>query len=201
MNNSIQDIRWSENVMVIDADYVDKVAFNLIVNFERMLGRRIPEADLAKWMDCVALDGGIREGENEILVVLIHQKDKTKLENFTPSDYAKDIDGKAFKDHLGEFSIGAYPIEEIAGSENYYSDVLQLITAQKEVKRIVVIPNAEDPYIYNKVRAALKDADDEKRITLLSMQPMPNWNFRQEILGYSLLAALGISSDEIKSKS
>lgn len=201
MNNSIQDIRWSENVMVIDADYVDKVAFNLIVNFERMLGRRIPEADLAKWMDCVALDGGIREGENEILVVLIHQKDKTKLENFTPSDYAKDIDGKAFKDHLGEFSIGAYPIEEIAGSENYYSDVLQLITAQKAVKRIVVIPNAEDPYIYNKVRAALKDADDEKRITLLSMQPMPNWNFRQEILGYSLLAALGISSDEIKSKS
>lgn len=201
MNNSIQDIRWSENVMVIDADYVDKVAFNLIVNFERMLGRRIPEADLAKWMDCVALDGGIREGENEILVVLIHQKDKTKLENFTPSDYAKDIDGKAFKDHLGEFSIGAYPIEEIAGSENYYSDVLQLITAQKEVKRIVVIPNAEDPYIYNKVRAALKDTDDEKRITLLSMQPMPNWNFRQEILGYSLLAALGISSDEIKSKS
>ena len=201
MNNSIQDIRWSENVMVIDADYVDKVAFNLIVNFERMLGRRIPEADLAKWMDCVAIDGGIREGENEILVVLIHQKDKTKLENFTPSDYAKDIDGKAFKDHLGEFSIGAYPIEEIAGSENYYSDVLQLITAQKEVKRIVVIPNAEDPYIYNKVRTALKDADDEKRITLLSMQPMPNWNFRQEILGYSLLAALGISSDEIKSKS
>ena len=201
MNNSIQDIRWSENVMVIDADYVDKVAFNLIVNFERMLGRRIPQADLAKWIDCVALDGGIREGENEILVVLIHQKDKTKLENFTPSDYAKDIDGKAFKDHLGEFSIGAYPIEEIAGSENYYSDVLQLITTQKEVKRIVVIPNAEDPYIYNKVRAALKDADDEKRITLLSMQPMPNWNFRQEILGYSLLAALGISSDEIKSKS
>ena len=201
MNNSIQDIKWSENVMVIDADYVDKVAFNLIVNFERMLGRRIPQADLAKWMDCVALDGGIREGENEILVVLIHQKDKTKLENFTPSDYAEDIDGKAFKDHLGEFSIGAYPIEDIAGSENYFSDALQLITAQKEVKRIMVIPNAEDSYIYNKVRASLKDIDDEKRITLLSMQPMPNWNFRQEILGYSLLAALGISSEEINSKS
>jgi hypothetical protein len=201
MNNSIQDIRWSENVILVDADYVDKVAFNLIVNFERMLGRRIPQADLAKWMDCVALDGGIREGENEILVVLIHQKDKTKLENFTPSDYAKDLDGKAFKDHLGEFSIGAYPIEDIAGDENYFSEALQLIAAQKDVKRIMVIPNAEDAYIYNKVRAMLKDTDDEKRITLLSMQPMPNWNFRQEILGYSLLAALGISSEEINRKS
>ena len=201
MNNSIQNIRWSENVILVDADYVDKVAFNLIVNFERMLGRRIPQADLAKWMDCVALDGGIRPGENEILVVLIHQKDKTKLENLTPSDYAKDLDGKAFKDHLGEFSIGAYPIEDIAGSEDYFSDALQLIAAQKEVKRIVVVPNAEDSYIYNKVRATLKDVNDEKRITLLSMQPMPNWNFRQEILGYSLLAALGISSEEINSKS
>lgn len=201
MNNSIQNIRWSENVILVDADYVDKVAFNLIVNFERMLGRRIPQADLAKWMDCVALDGGIRPGENDILVVLIHQKDKTKLENFKPSDYVKDIDGKAFKDHLGEFSIGAYPIEDIAGSENYFSDALQLITAQKEVKRIMVVPNAEDSYIYNNVRAMLKDVDDEKRITLLSMQPMPNWNFRQEILGYSLLAALGISSEEINSKS
>lgn len=201
MNNSIQNIRWSENVILVDADYVDKVAFNLIVNFERMLGRRIPQADLAKWMDYVALDGGIRPGENEILVVLIHQKDKTKLENFTPSDYVKDIDGKAFKDHLGEFSIGAYPIEDIAGSENYFSDALQLIAAQKEVKRIMVVPNAEDSYIYNNVRAMLKDVDDEKRITLLSMQPMPNWNFRQEILGYSLLAALGISSEEINCKS
>ena len=201
MNNSIQNIRWSENVILVDADYVDKVAFNLIVNFERMLGRRIPQADLAKWMDCVALDGGIRPGENEILVVLIHQKDKTKLENFKPSDYVKDIDGKAFKDHLGEFSIGAYPIEDIAGSENYFSDALQLIAAQKEVKRIMVVPNAEDSYICNNVRAMLKDVDDEKRITLLSMQPMPNWNFRQEILGYSLLAALGISSEEINSKS
>ena len=188
-------------MILVDADYVDKVAFNLIVNFERMLGRRIPQADLAKWMDCVALDGGIRPGENEILVVLIHQKDKTKLENFKPSDYVKDIDGKAFKDHLGEFSIGAYPIEDIAGSENYFSDALQLIAAQKEVKRIMVVPNAEDSYIYNNVRAMLKDVDDEKRITLLSMQPMPNWNFRQEILGYSLLAALGISSEEINSKS
>ena len=37
MNNNLQDIKWSENVILVDADYVDKVAFNLIVNFERMI--------------------------------------------------------------------------------------------------------------------------------------------------------------------
>lgn len=198
MNNNLHEEKWSENVILIDADYVDKVAFNLIVNFERMIGRRIPQADMAKWIDCVALDGGIREGEHETLVVLIHQKDKTKLENFVPSDFAEDLHGKAFKDHLGEFPIVAYPVEEIAGSEDYFADALQLITAQKEVKHIMVIPNAEDHYIYNKVRETLNRLDDEnKRITVFAMQPMPGGNFRQEILGYSLMAALGINSDEI----
>ena len=50
-------------MMIVDADYVDRVAFDLTVNFERMLNRRIPQADLARWIDCVALDGGLREGE------------------------------------------------------------------------------------------------------------------------------------------
>ena len=202
MNNNLQEAKWSENVILVDADYVDKVAFNLIVNFERMLGRRIPQADMAKWIDCVALDGGIREGEHETLVVLIHRKDQTKLENFTPGDYDKALNGKAFKDHLGEFSISAYPIEAIAGGEDYFSDALQLITAQKEVKRVMVIPDAESTYIYNKVRETLNRLDDdEKRITVFAMQPMPGGNFRQEILGYSLMAALGIRSEEINSKS
>lgn len=203
MNNNLQEAKWSENVILVDADYVDKVAFNLIVNFERMIGRRIPQADIAKWIDCVALDGGIREGEHETLVVLIHRKDKTKLENFTPSDYGKELNGKAFKDHLGEFTISAYPIESIAGGEDYFTDALQLIIGQKEVKRVMVIPDAENAYIYNKVRETLNrldDDDDPKRITVFAMQPMPGGNFRQEILGYSLMAALGIRSEEIRER-
>lgn len=201
MNNNQQETKWSENVMLVDADYVDKVAFNLIVNFERMLGRRIPKADLAKWVDCVALDGGLKEGAHETLVVLAHKKDKPQLENFAPGDYAAELDGKAFKDHLGEFIISAIPIEAIADSEDYLTEALRLVTVQKEVKRVMVIPNAEDPYIYNKVREVLNRVDDdEKRITVFAMEPKPGGNFRQEILGYSLMAALGISADEIHAK-
>ena len=202
MNNNQQETKWSENVILVDADYVDKVAFNLIVNFERMLGRRIPKADLAKWVDCVALDGGLRAGGHETLVVLAHRKDKVQLDNFAPGNYADELDGKAFKDHLGEFVISAIPIEAIADSEDYLTEALRLVTAQKKVKRVMVIPNAEDPYIYNKVREVLNRVDDdEKRITVFAMEPKPGGNFRQEILGYSLMAALGISADEINSKS
>ena len=198
MNNNLQEVRWTENVILVDADYIDRVAFNLIVNFERMLGRRIPQADIARWIDCVALDGGIREGAHETQVVLIHQKEKLGLDNFAPSSYT-DLDGKAFKDHLGEFAINAYPIEQIAGGEDFFTDVLTLVTAQKEVKRVMVIPNLEDETIYNKVRETLRRVDDEeKRVTLFAMQPLTGGNYRQEILGYSLMAALGIRADEIK---
>ena len=58
--NVLNKTEWKENVILVDADYVDKVAFDLIVNFERMIGRRIPQADMAKWLECIALDGGMK---------------------------------------------------------------------------------------------------------------------------------------------
>lgn len=190
-----QNIEWSENVILVDADHVDKVAFNLIVNFERMIGRRIPQADLAKWIDCVALDGGIREGEHQTQVVLIHNREKQKMENFQPSDYSE-IDGKAFKDHLGEFSINAFPVEQLTTKDDFFMDILQLVCQQKEVKRVMIIGNDG---LYDQIRTTLKQVDDDdKRITVFSMEPRQGGYFRQEILGYSLMAALGIKSNEIK---
>ena len=201
MNNNLQDIKWSENVILVDADYVDKVAFNLIVNFERMIGRRIPQADMARWLECIALDGGLRNGKNETQVVFIHQKAKNEMENFIPGNYANDLTDKAFQGELGEFLLNAYAIEAIADSEHLLIEALMLMCQQKEVKRIMVIPNAEDNIIYNKVRETLRHVnDDEKRITVFSMHPMTGGNFRQEILGYSLMAALGIRGDEIKTE-
>lgn len=197
MNDIINPAQWSENVIIADADFVDKVAFDLIVNFERMLMRRVPKADLARWIDCIALDGGIREGENEVQVVLIHNKKNTELENFTPAHYKEELDGKAFKDHLGEFSINTYPVEELVSKADFIAEAAQIACSQKEVKRVMVVPDDEETYA--KVRHALKRIDDEgKRITLFAMQPMEGGNFRQEILGYSLMSALGINGEEIK---
>jgi hypothetical protein len=201
MNNNLQEEKWSENVILVDADYVDKVAFNLIVNFERMIGRRIPQADMARWLECIALDGGLRNGSHETQVVFIHQKAKTEMENFVPGHYANDLTGKAFQGELGEFILNAYAIEDIADSEQLLIEALNLICQQKEVKRMMVVPNAEDSTIYNKVRETLRQvSDEEKRITVFAMQPMTGGNFRQEMLGYSLMAALGIHGDEIKTE-
>lgn len=184
-------------MILVDADYVDSVAFDLTVNFERMIGRRIPKADMARWIDCVALDGGIREGSHETQVVLIHGKRRTQMENFTPGDYAGELDGKAFSDTLGEFQLSALPVEDdVTTAADLFIESLEVISNSKEVKRIMVIPDAEK--IYDRVRETLRRVDEEeKRVTVFAMQPMTGGNFRQEILGYSLMQALGIRADEI----
>ncbi len=198
MNNT-QEGKWSENVILVDGDYVDKVAFNLIVNFERMLERRIPPADMARWIDCIALDGGLRTGEHHTQVVFLHSKGKVQLDNFVPAHFEKELHNQAFQDHLGEFVINSYPVEELVTAEDFFLDILQVIGAQKEVKRIMVIPDAE--HIYNKVKDVLQRIDDEeKRITVFTMQPMAGGPFRQEILGYSLMNALGIKGSELKTE-
>ena len=74
MNTQNTDnVKMSENIIIADADYVNSVAFNLIVNFERMIGRAISKADLSQWAVCVALDGGVREGKNDTQMVLEHE--------------------------------------------------------------------------------------------------------------------------------
>lgn len=195
-NNNRENI---ENIIIADADFIDRVAFDLIVNFERIIGRRIPPADMARWIDCIALDGGLREGDNKTQVVLIHRKETKELENFMPSDIAADLHEKAFKDHLGEFSICCLPKEDMVGEQEFFLDVVGTVCKQKEVRRVMIIPDTEKDTLYDDLRETLRRLDnDDKRITMFSMQPMQGGNFRQEILGYSLMNAMGIKADEIK---
>lgn len=196
--------KWSRNVIIADGDYIDSVAFNLIVNFERMLARRIPKADTARWIDCIALDGGLREhdsaaaGEpNETQVILIHSKDKAALDNFTPGNYEQELNAKAFSDNLGEFIVSSYPVEDVVRHDDFFLDLVATVCNHKDVQRIMIVPNAEREGLYDELRRELRKVDENKHVTVFAMQPMQGGNFRQEILGYSLMSALGIKGSEL----
>lgn len=190
---------WRENVLLVDASYLDSVAFNLSVNFERMLERRIPKADMARWVDCVALDGGLRplaKGEKrETLVIFIYPKKKRILENFLPGDMVKDLNGKSFSDHLGEFTFYSYPVEDLVESAEFFMESLQVIADEKAVKNLMVVPDCEK--YGDSVRSFLKMVK-EKKITLFAMNPQLPGPYQQEILGYSVMNALGIKGEEFK---
>lgn len=194
------NIRMSENIIIADADYIDSVAFDLIVNFERMIGRPIPKADLSQWAVCVALDGGVRAGKNDVQVVLVHDEKHERMDNFTPSDYANELHAKAFTDaQLGEFTVTSVSSGAAISKEEYIENVMRTLLEHKEVRRVMIVPDSEHGDSYARLRNLLHRVDDEdKRITLFAMQPMEGGNFRQEILGYSLMSALGIKAEEIK---
>lgn len=194
--DKMEKTRWSENVILVDADYVDAVAFNLTVNFERMLNRPIPKADLAQWLVCAALDGGVGQGKNEIQVVLVHGKERTALDNFLPSDFEKELDGKAFTDdYVGEFRLSSVRREELAGAEHLFLQSLEALADEKDIRRLIVVPDMET--YGSRVRDILRRTEG-KEVTLLAMDPQAGRGCRMEILGYSLMSAMGIRGEEFK---
>lgn len=199
----VENIHWSENVIIADGDYIDHVAFDLIVNFERMLDRRIPPADLSRWTMDIALDGGLREGNHETQLVLLHEKKNRKLENFAPADYDAELNGKAFKDErLGEFIVNTIATgDELNDKESIMLDILQLILGHKEVQRIMIVPDSESSDVWQTLRTTLdRGSEYIHETTLFAMQPMPGGRFAQQILGYSLMNAMGITQHEIDEK-
>lgn len=72
----MQNSKWAPVVVLVDADYLDRVAADLTLNFGRMIGRSIAKADLCHWLDCVLLDGALRPGHNEVQVHMLHTKQK-----------------------------------------------------------------------------------------------------------------------------
>ena len=191
----VSDSQWCENIIIANADFIDRVAFDLTVNFERIIGRRIPRADMAQWVECVAMDGGLRPGQHHTQVILVHTRGHRQMENFSPAEYDS-LSGQAFSGPLGEFVFTTVCREPQAGGDDVLTDSVALLCREPQVRRLMVVP--DDQVEYERVRRALAHAPEELRATLFAMQPMAGGNYRQEILGYSLMKALGISADEIK---
>lgn len=212
--------RWGRNVIIADADYMEHVAFTLTVNFERMLGRHIAKADMATWAECVALDGGCPadDAEQETTVVLVHDRKTEELDCFNPglfgdSDAATAIGGesvqatdilhgRAFKGRGGEFAFYAVASDErreTMTKADIMADLVAAMADEDGVERVIIIPDTERQPLDTllPVLRHLDRACPQKRVTLLTMEPMASLPCRDEILGYSIMAALGIRADEI----
>lgn len=191
----MQESKWAPTVVLVDADYLDSVALDLTVNFERMLNRRIAEGDLCHWLDCLALDGGLRPGNNNVQVHFLYKKEKNALGHFKPSRFEEDLNGLSFDDNLGKFSLFAFPVENVVSADEFFLQSLTMLADAKEISRLLVVG---DMRAYGEGIKEICAQTDGKEITLFTMEPMAGKGFKAEILGYSLMAALGIGADELK---
>ena len=190
------ELKFAEKVILIDTSYINKVTADLSQHFGQMIGRELPKADLPIFLECVAMDAAIQPGENVLQVLLVYDKEHAKMDAFNPGDLKKELNDVAFKSQLGEFQLNTFEPSDMADREAFFLEAVKLVADAKEVKHLVVVPSETEygdklPEIFEKV-------DGKESIHVLGMNPLaPSKAFRWEMMGYAVLQALGIRSDEI----
>ena len=190
------ELKFAEKVILIDASYINKVTKDLSLHFGQLIGRELPKADLPIFLECVAMDAAIQPGENVLQVLFVYDKNQTRIDAFNPSDLKKELNDVAFKSQLGEFQLNTFEPSDMADKEAFFLESVRLVADAKEVKHLVVVPDEMEygdklPEIFDKV-------DGKESIHVLGMNPpAPSDKYHWEMMGYAVLQALGIRSDEI----
>lgn len=190
----MEQSHWASTVILVDADYLDTVAADMIAHFGRMLGRAIEAADLCHWIDCACLDAGLHPGDNEVQVHFLHSKDKRSFAHLRPSLFDDDLNGLSFSDNLGRFNLFTFPVEEVVSLEEFYLQSFTMLADSKEVRHLVSVG---DMRAYGEKLKDICEHTDGKDITLFAMEPQTGKGLDFQILGYSLMAALGIRAEEL----
>ena len=193
----------ANNVIVIDADYLEEVTDVLKGGFEKQLGRAFQKSDLTEWIDCVALDGGLTPGDNKSAVILFHDNNKKELFHYVPSNYNDELNDKAFKDNLGEFVFTSIPVVNRTMFGEMITETLSVFGAEKSVNRITLVANVEK---YHKnidtglsdLKKKSKDKNEEVHFTAVTMHQKADWTENQVILGFSIIHTLGITDEDLK---
>lgn len=214
----------SPNAILLDAAYIDRVAAAFRQHFGGELQRELPKADLAQWLVCTALDAGFapsptpsQEGEMTVQCILVHDRETKVMAHVTPGNFSQELDGQAFTEPgLGEFTLACCPVERVTTLTDLCAESLETLLEDKAVRRVAVVydfdgTTAESRTLTKRIvsicrkhaeacakSAADAEAPTPKDVTLFTMQPLEGEGFAQQVLGYGLLAALGIAGDELQ---
>ena len=190
------ELKFAEKVILIDAAYINQVTKDLSLHFGQVIGRELPKADLPIFLECIAMDAAIQLGENVLQGLFVYDKEHAVMDAFNPSDLQKELNDVAFKSELGEFQLNSFEPSDMANREEFYLESVKLIADAKEVKQLMLVPSEEE--YADKLPEILEKVDGKESICVLGMNPLaPSEAFRWEMLGYAVLQALGIRSDEL----
>ena len=183
-----------KNVILIDAFFLDALTQEFTRHFEGAIGRKLGKLDLCHWLDCLLLDAGVQEGENENVVAFIHGPKDEGLLYATPSNFRDELNGKAFKDNLGEFVLSSHPVEHVPTMADMMNDSLKAIMESEELQNVLVVGDFQT---YGVELCKTASEDSKSAVTLFSMFPLPTGKYKTQILGFSVMSGLGIRADEL----
>lgn len=197
LQSNMEKTKGKEHVILVDADYVDGVVSTLMRDFQNMLGHAIPLADMADWLICCALDAGVNvSASSQVQVIFVRSVKKLVMAGFNPGDLTTQLDGQAFRDErLGEFLLSTICDEQVNEGSPLTVQCVETLLSDKQTRTLTLVPDMQR---YGQELMPLLQQEHDCQVTLLSMQPQPGerWNIVQ--LGYSLMHAMGIRSEEFK---
>ncbi len=184
--------------ILVDAGYLDSMAFDITVNFERMLERRINKLDLSRWVDYVALDAGLRPGDPDaaVQVVMVYSPKAKTLKNCLPANLDTELNATAIRTNIAEFSFASCCAEEdFVSVGDLYCQSLSALANDEDTQLLALVG---DTRAYgSELRQAIGAIPHGKDVILFAPEAVAGFRCRQEILTYSIMAAMDIKSEEI----
>lgn len=198
-----EDVKFAENVILVDVAYFNDVVKDLKRYFELQLGRPLQNIYVEEWASYLALDSGVRDKENNIGVLFVHDGQTDKLLHCDPADLNKDLNGVGFTNQLGEFSFTSVSSEGLVSRANLYLDLLNIALDSADVKRLMLVPFIDDygAKLMEVLEEYLREADSEKskEVFLFNMdEPAHPLGCKWDLLGYSMMRALGVKAEELE---
>lgn len=198
-----ENVKLAENVILVDVAYFNDVVKDLKRYFELQLGRPLQNIYVEEWASYLALDAGVRDKDNNIEVLFVHDSQGNKLLHCDPSDLNKDLNGVGYTNQLGEFTFTSVSSEGLVPRANLYLDLLNIALNSADVKRLILVPFIDDygTKLMEVLDEYLRNADTEnsKGLFLFNMdEPMHPLGCKWDLLGYSMMRALGIKAEELE---
>lgn len=196
-----QNVKFAENVILVDVSFLNETVSDVKSFMGERLGRELPGVDLPAWFSYLALDAGLREGDNEIQVLLVHEGEVSALPHCRPASL-KELDGMACRTPLGEFAFSCVTAADITDSSELFLDLMNLALDSADVKRLALVPFHR---LYaDRVEEELRKAFDKKEekikcqaVYFMMAAPQTPVPCACDSVLYSLSHVLGIQPEEL----
>lgn len=192
----MEQVKLKKRVILVDADYVDTIAGDMARYFSSQIGREVGKADLPGWLTCCALDCGMQAEQADVQVIFVHSAKKTGFENFQPSSFSGEIDGRAFmEDAVGEFLLSTVADEQVNVGSPLIEQCIKAVASDEAVQVLAVV--AADSTRRNALRD-VSTKESPRVVWKVSMEQPPLEEQQNYIpMGFGLLHSLGIKPEEL----
>lgn len=190
--------KMKENVLLVDADALDKTICQLRAYMSRKLDRELPVADLASWIVCCAMDAGWNKPEDEkvaLRVIFVRSEKKCQMQCIHPGDLTQELDGMVFADpYMGEVMLCVVTECSNHGNRPLYVQCVESLLTDKEPHELLLV--ADVARYGDDLLQVVKGNESHVKAMDMCLDCLSGIETMQ--LGFSLLHAMNVTADEVE---